>query len=59
MNIGVRQLIESDVFDYAQLIDVLSGYGNTGKDGACLHPVKSSGSRREFIPFLNIFAVPL
>ena len=28
MNIGIRQLIESDVFDYAQLIDVLSGYGN-------------------------------
>ena len=24
MNIGIRQLIESDVFDYAQLIDVLS-----------------------------------
>lgn len=43
MNIGVRQLIESDVFDYAQLIDVLSGYGNIPgqRSGACLHPVKS------------------
>ena len=28
MNIGIRKLIESDVFDYAQLTDVLSGYGN-------------------------------